>query len=441
VRGQIVVRRLPSPTPLTALLLALGLIPPMALGGAGLRATLAWDAFILLLFALDALLAPGRTSVSASRTFRDPLSAFAPNRITLRLSNGSRRTLRLRLADAPPASFAATGHRRRAVLAPRAELVIPYDVVPRERGSARFGDLYVRATGPLALATRQWRVPLAQPARVYPDLRSLSLLSPAADVDPARPHRLGLREGREFESLRPYLAGDDVRAIDWKATARRGAPVVRQWQPERNQTLWLLVDCGRLLSARLPDGRTKLDRAVDASLAVARAAVARGDRVGAVLFGAEVARVVPPGAGRGQLGPLADALHAARATSDESDYRAAFDVVDARQRRRSLVLVFTDLADPDTSALLIARAAHLRRRHLVLVAAATDSALDDAARAVPRSAEEAFVRIAAERILAERDVAARRLAAAGVRVERCSAADLAASTVGRYLELKGRGEL
>jgi uncharacterized protein (DUF58 family) len=169
--------------------------------------------------------------------------------------------------------------------------------------------------------------------------------------------------------------------------------------------------------------------------------VVRGDRVGAVLFGAEVVRVLPPGSGRTQLGPLADALHAARATVEESDYQAAFDALDARQRRRALVVVFTDLADPDTSGLLIARAAQLRRRHLVLVAAAGDSEIAVAANGIPRSAEEAWIRSAAERILAERDAAALRLTAAGVRVESCAAADLAASVVGRYLEIKGTGAL
>jgi uncharacterized protein (DUF58 family) len=402
---------------------------------------LAWDALVALLVALDALLAPGPDSLQASRTFRDPLSAFAPNRISLRLANAGRRTLRGRIADAPPPSFDSTAHRRAVLLRAGAELELPYDATPRERGAVAFGDLHVRAVGPLGLAARQWRVPLARAARVYPDLRSLALHGAAPDPGAARRHPRGPREGREFESLRPYLADDDARSIDWKATARRGAPVVRQWQPERNQTVWLLLDCGRLLSARLPDGRTRLDRAVDAALAVARAAAERGDRAGAILFGAEVLRIVPPGRGRGQLGPLAEALHAARASIEESDYRAAFDALDDRQRRRALVVVFTDLADPDTSALLIARAAQLRRRHLVLVAAPGDSEVAAAARSSPATAEEAFMRVAAGRILAERDAAARRLAAAGVRVESCAAARLAGATVGRYVELKERGEL
>ena len=247
--------------------------------------------------------------------------------------------------------------------------------------------------------------------------------------------------GMEFAEVREYVPGDDVRSIDWKATARRGAPVVREWQPERNQTLWLLLDCGRHLSARLGDGRTKLDRAVEAALALAQAAAARGDRTGAILFGAEVERVVPAQGGRAGLGPLAEALHLAEARPVESDYGAALDALEARQRRRALVLLFTDLADPDTSALLLARAALLRRRHLVLVAAVSDSEVADAARARPADEEGAFVRAAAERISGEREAAAARLAAAGVAVASVPASALAAAVVARYLEAKQRGTL
>jgi uncharacterized protein (DUF58 family) len=174
---------------------------------------------------------------------------------------------------------------------------------------------------------------------------------------------------------------------------------------------------------------------------VAREAVARGDRAGVILFGAEVARIVSPGSGRSQLGPLAEALHTARSTPDESDYRTAFDALDARQRRRALVIVFTDLADPDTSALLIARAALLRRRHLVLVAAPNDSEIADAARSIPRDVEEGWIRGAAARIVGEREAAALRLSDAGVQVESCAGADLAPSVAGRYRSMKAHGTL
>ena len=436
---------MPLPTARAALLLAAAAAVAAAAAAAGalaLVATLAaLDVLLVALVLLDGALAPRRGALRATRTVREPLSAFAPNAVSIRLASGSARPLRLEVADAPPAGFEAEGHRRRVAIPPGGAAALAYRVSPRARGGATFGDLHVRAPGPLGLAARQWTVPLAREVKVYPDLRGLAALPGATSPEAGRARARGPVEGREFESLRTYLPGDDVRSIDWKATARRGAPVVREWQPERNQTVWALLDCGRHLSARLSDGRTKLDHAVDASLALARAAAARGDRAGAVLFGAEVRRVVPPAGGRAQLGPLAEALHLADARVEESDYAAALDALEARQRRRALVVVFTDLADPETSAVLLARAALLVRRHLVVVAAVADSEIADAARARPRDEEEAFVRVAAERILAERDAAARRLAGAGVRVESVSARALAAAVVGGYLEVKARGAL
>jgi uncharacterized protein (DUF58 family) len=445
----------PFPTVRAGLLLAAGAV--VALAGAGtpgaLALAVALDAAVAALVIADAILAPRPGSLRARRTLREPLSAFAANAVRLRLESAHPRPLRLEVADAPPPTFdvsalpgaggeARTGaHRRAVALAPGAAVDLAYDVTPRARGRAAFGDLHVRASGPLGLAARQWSVGLARPVRVYPDLRGLAALPGGARPEAGRPRARGHLEGREFAALRGYVPGDDVRSIDWKATARRGAPVVREWQPERNQTVWLLLDCGRHLSARLSDGRAKLDHAVDAALALARAAALRGDRAGALLFGAEVERVVPPRSGRAQLGPIAEALHLAEARLEEADYGAALDALEARQRRRALVVIFTDLADPDTSAVLLARAAQLRRRHLVLVAAVADSEVADVAASRPRDDDEAFARAAAERILEEREAAVHRLAATGVRVESVPARDLAAAVVARYARVKDRGEL
>lgn len=433
---------MPLPTPRAALLLLPGLAAALAAAWVewGLPMALALDAAAALAVLVDAARTPRPGALQAARALVEPLSAFAPNAVSLRLASASRRALRLELADDPPAGFEARGHRRRVALAPGATLELAYEVRPPRRGRARFGDLSVRAAGPWALAARQWTVPLAREVAVYPDLRGLAeagALGPEAGR--ARPR--GLADGRDFRALRPYLPGDDVRAVDWKATARRGVPVVREWQPERNQAVWLLLDCGRLLSARLADGRTKLDHAVDAALALARAAHARGDRAGAILFGAEVERVVPPGAGRAPLAPLAEALHLAEARLEEADYAAAADALLARQRRRALLVLFTDLADPDTSAALLERAALLRRFHLVHVAAVADSEIADAASARPRDVDEALVRVAAERILAERERTAQRLAGAGVRVTSVPASELAAAAVAGYLEVKALGSL
>ena len=433
---------MPLPTTRTVWLLAAGALLALAALAAPdlLRPLVALDLVVLMAATFDALQAPGPGSLRARRRMRQPLSAFVPNRVAVEIEPAGRPVL-ADVADAPPASFESRGHRARLAVPGDGAAVLAYEVVPRARGVFAFGDLHVRARGPWGLAARQWRVALGQEVAVYPDLRGLARAEAPGAPEPGAARARGHREGREFESLRPYAAGDDLRAVDWKATARRGFPVVRAHQPERNQTVWLLVDCGRHLSARLADGRVKLDHAVDAALAVARAAVKRGDRVGALLFGAEVRRVVPPGRGSRQLGPVAEALFRAEAAVEESDYAVAFDELASRQRRRALVVVFSDLADPDTSALLLSRASLLRRRHLLLLAAVADSAIADAARALPETEAEAYARLAAERILAERDLAARRLQAAGVEVASVPARDLVAAVVGGYLAAKASGRL
>ncbi len=417
---------------------------------------LAWDAAVMLLTIADRWLAPAAGGFSAGRRMREPLTAFASNPVALRLQAPGRRPLRIALADSPPPGFDSAGHRR--VLAPRpgqersdrpdlVEDLVEYAVTPRSRGRHAFGDLHLRVLGPLGLGWRPVRLPLRQVVSVYPDLglgAGLATADLAAIPDLGRVRRdsrLGRSEGREFAALRHYLAGDDLRSVDWKATARRGWPVVREWQPERNQTVWVLLDCGRGLGAPVGSGRTRLDRAVEAALALARAAAGRGDRTGLILFGAEVERVVPAEAGRTRLGPLAEALHLAESRPAEADYGAAFDELLARQRRRALVVVFTELSDPETSALLLARAEFLRRRHLVAVATIADPDLVEAATARPETEAAAFARAAAERIGGEREAAERRLAAAGVAVIHAAAADLPRAVVARYAELKERGVL
>lgn len=448
--------RWPIPSTRAIWLVALGLAWPLLLGGgrSGLLVMLAWDAAVVALAMADftrALRGAGAPPVSAERRMRVPLTAFVPNRVSLRLRSGADRPLQVALADAPPPGFDSDGHHRLLTLpvaqAPEGvEAVVEYVVTPRSRGRHTFGDVHLRVLGPLGLAWRPVRLPLQEEVAVYPESRAVASSAFIPDAvamvpDLGRAARLGRGEGREFSALRHYLVGDDLRAIDWKATARRGWPVVREWQPERNQTVWLLIDCGRQLGARLGDGRTRLDRAVEAALALARSAAGRGDRIGAILFGAEVERVVPPEAGTTRLGPLARALYLAKARPVEADYGAAFDELLARQRRRALVVVFTELSDPDTTALLLSRAELLRRRHVVAVAAISDADLIEVATARPTTEAAALARSAAERIIDEREVASRRLAAAGVAVITASATRLAAAVVTRYAAVKARGTL
>jgi uncharacterized protein (DUF58 family) len=316
-------------------------------------------------------------------------------------------------------------------------------LTPKTRGDLQLGDVWVRLEGPWRLSVRQFRVPSAQHVKVYPDVRALSRdavwLARATDDSAKRLIRVR-SEGREFEALRDYRVGDDLRSIDWKATARRGRNIVRVHQPERNQTVLLLLDCGRHMAGEVL-GRRKLDHAVDAGLRLAKVSLDRGDQVGVMAFSTTVRAWLPPRKGQEQLTAIVQLLYRVEATLDESDYGAALDVAFARGVRRSLVVIMTDLLDSETSATLVRRTLRLVPRHLPLIISMRDDELHRVAHETPTTRHEVLERVVAARLETESKATVARLRDAGARVLTASATSLGPDAVNAYLDIKARGLL
>lgn len=432
------------PTPRLAVLLSLGLLPaafaiafPATLWG-----TVGFDGFLLLLFAVDLARCPERRNLTAARAVEPVVTAGAQNPVHLTLGNDGDRPLEGQLADAPPPASRAVGHRVPFGVPAHGQASHAYTFNPLTRGDHRFGDISVRVRGPWGLAARQYVVAAHQTVKAYPDLRATArdTLVSAAPAENGLTRLRRAAEGRDFESLRPYVPGDDVRAIDWKATAKRQAFVARHYEPERNQILMVLLDCGRHMVSRIGE-RTKLDFAVDAALRLARVGLDRGDQVGLCAFSAQIKAYVPPKRSRSHLHALVAALYPLEAELVESDYDAAFNLVAERQKRRSLIVSFTDLLDEDSSRAVLQRVLHLRPRHLPLVVATADTALLAPARRIPDTAEEAYERAAARAIVHERHRAVARLRDAGALVVSSAATELSAAVVNQYLDIKCRGIL
>jgi uncharacterized protein (DUF58 family) len=193
---------------------------------------------------------------------------------------------------------------------------VVYHLTPRYRGEARFEDVFLRVEGRLRLTTRDYRLPARESVPVYPNLlqlREYDLLRHRGRLQMMGFRQLRLRgQGAEFESLREYTPDDEFRRIDWKATARRGKPIVRDYQTERSQNVLLLLDAGRTMLAEV-EGRRKFDAVLNAALMLAYVAVQMDDKVGALVFADEVDLFSPPQRGKAQVGKLVDALHDARA--------------------------------------------------------------------------------------------------------------------------------
>jgi uncharacterized protein (DUF58 family) len=323
-------------------------------------------------------------------------------------------------------------------------LVERLELDPRRRGTGTGGRLSIRVLGPWGLVWRQGAIDLPWRATVYPSLRSAALRAMPLQV--MRRREAGLRNlrrpgtGRLFEGLREWVPGDDTRIIDWKATARRGKPIARQYEDERRQPLLLVIDAGRLLTAEV-EGVPRLESVIAAALQLAHAAMEHDDDVGLMVFADVIQRYVPPTRGRRGLRAVLEGLAAAEGRLAESDYPGAFRLLASRSRKRALTVLFTDVIDRTASDALVAHAATLRPRHLPLAVTLRNPALEELASARPRTVEAAFQRAAAEELLGAREAALAEMRGRGIMVLDVLPAAASAAVVERYHQLKRRGLL
>jgi uncharacterized protein (DUF58 family) len=437
----------PVPSTLAVALLCAGVLPALGtvLTPAALWLMVALDTAVLALCAVDFLLAPRASALRVERRVQEVLSSGVPNRVVLVLSaSGPSPRITGEVRDEVPPGVEVDGHRASFRLRPpAAEAQVTYRLTPPTRGDLRLGDVHVRLWGPLGLCARQVRYPRAQTVKVYPDLTALGREAlELVNAQAAQAQRIVRRpsEGSEFESLREYRQGDDFRTIDWKATARRSRTMVRVHQPERNQPVLLFIDCGRHMAGCV-GGRRKLDHAVDAALRVAKVSMDRGDLVGVVAFARDVLAFLPPRKGLDQLRALCTALYRLEAALEESDFGRAVDVAFSRHHRRTLVVLFTDLQDPQTSSRLLARTLALRPRHLPLVVSLLDEDVARAASEEPTEVHQAYVRQVAARLEDDYRRTTTVLRDAGALAVRAPAASFGALAVNEYLRVKSRGLL
>jgi uncharacterized protein (DUF58 family) len=258
-----------------------------------------------------------------------------------------------------------------------------------------------------------------------------------------RLQEIGLRhtrmfgQGTEFERLREYLPDDEYRRINWKATARRHRPVTVQYQTERSQNIMMVLDTGRMMQSPVAD-MAKLDYVINAALLLAYVASGKGDNVGMMTFADDVSLFLRPRQGRGQFYRMLEMLYAVRAQAVEPDYRRALAYLALKQRKRSLVVIFTDLSGGLSMNALVAHMSVLARRSLPLVVTISDPDVHAAAEQIPLDSLGVYQRAAAAQLLDERRVTLENLGRQGVSTLDVPANQLSISVINRYLELKGK---
>jgi uncharacterized protein (DUF58 family) len=354
------------------------------------------------------------------------------------------RPVRVRLADELAPSLAATTRRVRLVVPAHGRASAATTIRPQRRGRFDPTELALRVEGPLGLAARQGRRRLPGTLRVYPPFHSRD--EAELRIDKARILEVGLRSaqgrggGTEFDSLREYGVDDEFRRIDWAATARARKPIVRTYRAERNQTVLLLLDAGRTMAGVVQDV-PRLDHAMDAVMMLTAVATRLGDRAGLVAFDSEVRAVVGAGHARDQLRRVTEAMYALEPKLVESDYRAAFAATLARFRRRTMLVVFTELAEQALTETLLPALPLIARDHIVVVASVADPEVRRWARSSPVEAAAAYRKAAAAAALADRRRAVARLRGLGAVVVDAPPGRLAPDLADTYLRVKATGRL
>jgi uncharacterized protein (DUF58 family) len=423
------------------LVLAVCLPPPLLTGCGVLGLAVAGLGLAAALVDGARLGRPGALTIT--RSHEAVMSHGAAHTVRVTAHNPGSSPAAIELEDVWPPDITPARTHLALLVPPGGDAEASYVVTPHKRGAFAVAAATVRRHGPWRLLFRQQKqvVPGAQ-VHVYPDIRGIARYELAARRQLVG--QLGIRSmrrrgsGTEIEGLRDYSPDDEYRRIDWKATARRDRPVTRQLRDEQSQTVYLMVDAGRVGAIEM-GGATRLDFAVNAALVLAHVAAARGDHVGLLVFDRQLRRhLAPTRASRTVVPQLARLLYDVAPTAVESDYGLAFDWLATHHRRRSLVVLFSDVLSKAASESLTAHMATSARRHLPLCVAIDDPAVRDAGAGPLQTADDVYHRAAAAELRRERAEALRAMSERGVLVLDVPPQAATPTVISRYLEIKAR---
>jgi uncharacterized protein (DUF58 family) len=421
------------------LLLLLGLVPVVLRPTPG--TVWLWVLAVLVLTAADWLLAPRPDVLTCTRRPIGTVRLGTPTESTLLVVNTSRRRVRARVRDAWQPTAGAAGNRHAVRLAADDRVVLRTPLLPRRRGDLRAVGVTLRVSGPLGLAARQETRQVPGTVRALPPFDSRkhlpSRLARLRELDGRSAVRVR-GQGTEFDSLREYVRGDDVRSIDWRASARSPGVVVRTWQPERDRRVVLVLDTSRVSAGRVDDV-PRLDSAMDAALMLAALAARAGDRVDFVAGDRRVRSRLRL-SGRDVAHRLQEAMADLEPVIAEADWSSLAGAVNGLGRRRALVVLLTALEPSAVEEGLLPVLAVLTHHHRVVLASVRDPALERLA-----GSRDDLVKVydaaAAEQVLDRRRRTADLLSALGVHVVDADAERLPPALADHYLDLKARGLL
>lgn len=406
---------------------------------------LGFDLFLILLAIVDWQLSQLNREIIIERKFNQRFAIGGETEVNLTIENKSSRAIKIILKDEYPPEMQLNGFREGVITIlgqTKAELI--YKLTPQNRGQFEFGKTAVRRLSRFRLIWVQNNFETQIAVKVYPNIkraRELELAALGAKSPTAVNRRAVLRgEGRDFESLREYARGDEMRHLSWTATARRGKLITRQYQIERDQTIIIALDAGRLMTGRI-EKETKFDSAIESALALMSAAAKGGDNVGLLVFSRKTRKFLPPKKGTEQFEATLEALYDVEPEMVEPSYSRAFQFISANVKRRAFIVILTDLVDEEGSNELLSSLKLLRPRHLPLIVTIGDRDLRKVVEGAPDSTKTLFTQSVAEEILLQREAALKNVEAQGGLALDVTRQTLVLALLETYLRVKERGLL
>ncbi len=399
-----------------------------------------WDIALLLLATIDNRTLPSQTDIRIDREIDSKLRLGHSNIVNIHVTNSSPHPLKVEMREFPPPGIMSDlpEDPLNLDIPSHSKQTVSYHLTPSRRGDYEFGNIFLRLHGRMSLIKKVREFSTNNCVKVYPDLETAQFSLMARK---GRLQQIGVRNariqglGREFESLRDYMPDDEMRRIDWKATARRGKLVTRQYEIEKSQNVIIAIDIGRTMLAEI-DGVQKIEHAIKAALVLAYVASLSEDRVGLLLFSDQIKTYLPPQKGRSQVFAIMEALHNVEASLAEPDYQRSMGQLQKMWRRRSLLVCFTDIWDADSSRSTISELAALQSRHLVAAVTLLDTHILRTSKQPVTSPDSAYEKSVAIQTINDRSTAMAELMQRGVLVVDSPADKLSADLVNRYLKVK-----
>ena len=411
---------------------------------------LAKVAFVVfaILIGLDGwLLFRQKDAFFARREVPDRLSNGDENPLTIYLENRYAFRADIEVVDEIPVQFQRRDVLFHARLNPRETQAIRYELRPTRRGEYHFGAVNVFVLSPLGLLKRRYQFGQGKTVPVYPSflqMRQYELLAISnrlSEVGVKRIRRIG--HSMEFEQVRPYSAGDDVRTINWKATSRRtytqgNVLMINAYQDERAQSVYCLIDKGRIMQSPF-DGLTLLDYAINASLVLSNIALMKHDRAGVLTFSDHIGQLLPADRRSGHMLKILELLYRQRTRFLETDYEALYASVRAHIRQRSLLLLFTNFETVGAMRRQLPYLRRLAKDHLLLVIFFENTELRHLLDQPAADTEQIYLHTIGEKFAFEKKQIVKELAQYGIQIILTAPQNLTANTINKYVELKARG--